>query len=67
MKFTEWADEQFGREPGPEKSLSELWEIADTYRRLLRITEEHIKIRENWINERKAALYAWNIKDKEKK
>lgn len=64
MKFEEWADKQFGKEP--HRELSKLWEKVNLLRYELRRIEQKIKDKERWIDNRKAALYAWNIKDKEK-
>lgn len=67
MKFDEWADEQFGKEPHKGKSLCDLWGEAGSLRRLLRIAEQKVKDREEWCARRTSAQYAWSIKDKDKK
>lgn len=67
MKFDDWFAAQFGPEPHPKSSLNDLWNEADHFRRLLRIAEQKVKDREQWIDRRKAALYAWQIGEKEKK
>ncbi len=66
MTFDEWANKQFGKEPHPGKSLLELWQEVDNLNRLLRLTEQRVRDRENWRDKRNAAMYAWNIKDKDK-
>jgi len=67
MKFDEWFEKQFGKEPHPRLSLFALEDRADSLRRLLRTTEAQIHARENWLDRRGAALYAWNIKEENKK
>lgn len=67
MNFGDWFEKQFGKEPESGIGLSELWDKADTIRRELQIAEYKIKSREQWLDNRKAALYAWTIKDKDKK
>lgn len=64
MNFDKWFEAQFGKEP--HRELSKLWEKTNLLRYELRRIEQKIKDKERWIDNRKAALYAWNIKDKEK-
>jgi hypothetical protein len=65
--FDEWFEDNFGKEPSPGISLVGLWEDADKYRRLLKITESKIKDRERWIDNRNAAMTAWEARRREKK
>ena len=66
MNFDDWFEKQFGSQPGPALSLPALWDQADSLRRQLRIIEGHISSRERWFAQRKAALYAWNVRGKDK-
>ena len=66
MKFDEWFEAQFGKDPYPGLSLPDLYSKIDSLRLVLRETEGQIKAREKRIDQRTAALYAWNIKEKDK-
>jgi len=66
MKFEDWFEKQFGKAPQPKNSLSDLWDETDRLRKLLNLAEAQVRERERWIDQRKAALYAWNMKEKDK-
>ena len=66
MKFEKWFAEQHGKRPSQKETaalaleISRIEDIADGQRRIWRECRD-------WDNERSSALYAWNIKDKDKK
>ena len=67
MKFDEWFNEQFKGEPTPGKTLIELYDEEVSLSSRIAMVRTMIRSREKWMDIRNSALYAWNIKDKDKK
>ena len=67
MKFDEWFNEQFKGEPTPGKALTDMYDEEASFSSKLAMVRMMIRQRERWLDIRNAALYAWNIKDKDKK
>lgn len=65
MKFDDWLEMQFGKCPNP--GLSEALKDVDRLKMKLRIAELKLRDIESWLSKRNAALYAWQIKEKDKK
>lgn len=64
--FDKWFKEQFGKEPYAKTSILETYEQRDRTKDNLARVEGIIREKEQWLDRRNAALYAWNLKDKDK-
>lgn len=67
MTFDEWFEEYAKKEPHVGKALTDMYDEESSLSSRLAVVRTMIYSREMWLAMRNAALYAWNIKDKDKK